>query len=148
MALVPQQSSNSQSTSQTGNSHATASSSSSASSNGSRSASGNQQGFGSGSDSQWSATPTHAYILSPSGNSAPNVLKAHRDYLTALNRSGQVLLAGPWRDLPGEMIVIMVKSDDEANQIVNRDPLVVAGGAKADLRAWSPYLTPVKAIAR
>jgi len=143
MTMMGQQTSQSQSSNQTGNSKATASSSSAASAGGTRNAAAGQQGFGFGSGSALAAPrPTHAYTLTPNRSTSPEVEQSHRDYLLRLGLANKVLYAGPWRDLPGELVIVAAKDDEEAKQLVANDPAVASTAFAAELRAWKPYLAP------
>ena len=52
---------------------------------------------------------------------------AHLANLEPLDRQGRVLLAGPFTDLAGSLIVIEATSIEEANQIAQDDPYTVHG---------------------
>ncbi len=52
---------------------------------------------------------------------------AHLANLEPLNRQGRVLLAGPFTDLAGSLIIIEADSLDEAKQIAQEDPYTVHG---------------------
>ena len=52
---------------------------------------------------------------------------AHLANLEPLDRQGRVLLAGPFTDLAGSLIIIEADSLDEARQIAQEDPYTVHG---------------------
>ena len=52
---------------------------------------------------------------------------AHLANLDPLDRQGRVLLAGPFTDLAGSLIVIEATSIEEAKQIAQDDPYTVHG---------------------
>lgn len=52
---------------------------------------------------------------------------AHLANLEPLDRQGRVLLAGPFTDLAGSLIVIEATSIEEAKQIAQDDPYTVHG---------------------
>ncbi len=52
---------------------------------------------------------------------------AHLASLEPLNRQGRVLLAGPFTDQAGSLIIIEANSLEEAKQIAQNDPYTVHG---------------------
>lgn len=52
---------------------------------------------------------------------------AHLANLEPLDRQGRVLLAGPFTDLTGSLIIIEATSIEEAKQIAQDDPYTVHG---------------------
>ncbi len=52
---------------------------------------------------------------------------AHLANLEPLNRQGRVLLAGPFTDQAGSLIIIEANSLEEAKQIAQDDPYTVHG---------------------
>ena len=52
---------------------------------------------------------------------------AHLANLEPLDRQGRVLLAGPFTDLAGSLIIIEATSIEEAKQIAQDDPYTVHG---------------------
>jgi len=52
---------------------------------------------------------------------------AHLAALEPLNRAGRVLLAGPFTDQAGSLIIIEADSLEEARQIAHEDPYTVHG---------------------
>jgi uncharacterized protein YciI len=62
----------------------------------------------------------------------------HLAYLTALNKDGKVVLAGPVGDGSGAMMVLKADSLEEAALIVKDDPYTPAGvGLDHVLRPWN-----------
>lgn len=131
-----QQTSEKRQTSQSGTGRASASSSASASSNGGQRASAS----GGGSQSASSLPkPTHALfyrIVGEDGSVSERVMQAHNEYLVSLARAGRVILSGPWRDEPGEMTLVQVRTDEQADEIIANDPAVKAGAMTGERKAW------------
>ena len=53
--------------------------------------------------------------------------QAHLDRMTVLDNAGQVILAGPFTDKTGSLIVIYVPSLEEARAFIDNDPYVTKG---------------------
>jgi uncharacterized protein YciI len=53
--------------------------------------------------------------------------QAHIDRMTVLDKAGKVLLAGPFTDKTGSLIVIDMPSLDEAQAFLDADPYVTQG---------------------
>ena len=150
---LSQQQSNSNSQSHTGNNSASASSSSSANSNGfgSQSAQGSQSGHGSGSGTSIRIPkPTHVILFTRTPNwseQANDQIKTERVmYFAKLQQAAKLVYFGPWRDVPGEMS-ILVTTDQEASSIANADPAVKAGLETAEVRAWTVQVEPYTSVA-
>ncbi len=62
---------------------------------------------------------------------------AHVEHLRELERRGRLVLAGPFDDRSGGMVVFRAIDEAEANAILARDPFVVEGVRVATLRRWS-----------
>ncbi len=54
------------------------------------------------------------------------VISAHREWVRQLLAAGVLVQAGKWGD-NGGMIVVKAESREEADKVVNQDPLVEAG---------------------
>ena len=66
------------------------------------------------------------------------VRPAHLAYLQSLLEEGTLILAGPVGDGAGAMMVLHVTSEQEARQVVARDPYTAAGvGVDHVLRPWN-----------
>jgi uncharacterized protein YciI len=57
----------------------------------------------------------------------PKLRPAHLDKLRPLVEKGRVVLAGPFTDGSGSLIVVDLESRDEAVALANRDPYTVGG---------------------
>ncbi|MBM4368112.1 MAG: hypothetical protein FJ102_18010 [Deltaproteobacteria bacterium] len=64
-------------------------------------------------------------------------VRAHVVYLRALERAGRLVLAGPFDDGSGGLVVFRAVDRAEAEQILARDPFVAEGVRVATLRRWS-----------
>lgn len=62
----------------------------------------------------------------------------HLAYLDGLRQAGKVLMAGPFVDGDGGMVMYDVESLEEAKRLASEDPLVKAGVRSLELRAWAP----------
>ena len=66
---------------------------------------------------------------------------AHREYLKALLRRGQLAAAGPFTDDSGALIVYEAGSPDEAEALLKGDPFHQNGiFLRWQLRPWNPVL--------
>lgn len=62
----------------------------------------------------------------------------HLAYLQSLLEEGTLVLAGPVGDGSGAMMVLKVDSEEQARQVVQRDPYTAAGvGVDHVLRPWN-----------
>ncbi len=63
-------------------------------------------------------------------------LREHLDYLSGLYQTGTLLMAGPFTDDTGGLGILNVASQDEAENILSRDPAVIEGVLTAELHLW------------
>ncbi|MFN0071788.1 MAG: YciI family protein [Chloroflexota bacterium] len=69
------------------------------------------------------------------------VRPAHRDHLKELLDQGKLIMAGPWGDDSGAMIILNVQDETEARSIIAKDPYTHADCVTvASLRPWTPIL--------
>jgi hypothetical protein len=62
----------------------------------------------------------------------------HLAYMQSLHQDGTVVLAGPIGDGSGAMVVLQVRSENEARRVVEGDPYTAAGvGVDHVLRPWN-----------
>lgn len=67
----------------------------------------------------------------------------HREHLRGLLDQGKLIMAGPWADDSGALIVLDVADEAEARTIIARDPYTHAGCVSVvSLRPWTPILPP------
>lgn len=81
----------------------------------------------------------YVYLLSPTAQDRRDmeIIRAHVSHLQELERSGQLVLCGPFSDSPGGMVIIRAASREEAAGIAARDPYVLTGIRSYELRTWS-----------
>ncbi|GAB3726123.1 hypothetical protein GCM10027598_44600 [Amycolatopsis oliviviridis] len=66
---------------------------------------------------------------------------AHRERLTELHAAGHLVMAGPWQDDSGALLVFGADADMDA--ILGADPYYSTPGVTVNaLRRWSPILGP------
>lgn len=68
-------------------------------------------------------------------------MQARHNYLVGLMREGKVVLSGPWRDEPGGLTLIRVRTDEQADQVLANDPAVKAGYLTGEVKAWDVVLS-------
>ncbi len=86
------------------------------------------------------------YVAESTPQKAPDVLKTvlpdHLAYIQGLERSGQLVMAGPLSDDTGEemqgagMLVLRASSMDEARTLAANDPMHKTGARTFTLRKW------------
>ena len=66
---------------------------------------------------------------------------AHRDRLQRLRDNGQVVLAGPWADDSGALLVFDVPSRDALDRLLDDDPYFGTPGVSVVRRVeWTPIV--------
>ena len=149
VAISQNSNSTSQSQSKNGSSSSSASSSAQAGASSSQGGSFHGQGNGSGS-THGLPKPTHAIMFSQTDSWSQHAydgIRASRTaYFAHLQQIGKLLYFGVWRDMPGQMSIV-VATDAEAKQIADNDPAVSAGLLSADVRAWTVQVDPFSAVA-
>jgi uncharacterized protein len=64
---------------------------------------------------------------------------AHRERLAALAADGRLLAAGPWSDDSGSMLLFLVASRPELDEIMAADPYYTAPGVEVvGVHQWNP----------
>lgn len=63
-----------------------------------------------------------------------HAIKGHVNYLKHLDEQGLLVLAGPFSDVPGGMVVIKAHHEEEAIQIALTDPFIFGGYRTFELR--------------
>ncbi|WP_324669688.1 YciI family protein [Geochorda subterranea] len=76
------------------------------------------------------------WIVDPEANR--RLRPAHLEYIGRLHREGKVVMAGPFGDGSGGMVVYRVDSVDEARRLVLDDPVVSGGARRFSLLPWTP----------
>lgn len=65
---------------------------------------------------------------------------AHRERLTRLHEDGRLLVAGPWVDDSGAMLIFRA-GEQEVREIVEADPYYATPGVRiVALRSWAPVV--------
>ena len=68
---------------------------------------------------------------------------AHLDYINKLFLEGKVVMAGPYTDKRGGMVIYKADSMEEAQALAEADPAVTSGARTLELREWSPLEFPL-----
>lgn len=64
---------------------------------------------------------------------------AHRQVLEGLHRDGQLVMAGPFADDSGALLVIDVATTDQLQRLLDDDPYHATPGVELrDIREWTP----------
>jgi uncharacterized protein YciI len=64
---------------------------------------------------------------------------AHRERLASLVADGRLLAAGPWSDDSGALLVFLVDSRDELDEVMGADGYYTAPGVSvAGIHEWNP----------
>lgn len=71
------------------------------------------------------------------------VRPAHLSYLNDLYKQGKVVMAGPFTDKQGGMVIYKAESPEEARRLAEADPVVKEGARTLELREWSPLELPL-----
>jgi uncharacterized protein YciI len=68
---------------------------------------------------------------------------AHLDYLDKLYKENKVVMAGPFADKKGGMVIYRADSAEEAKALAEADPFVVEGARTLELREWNALQFPL-----
>jgi uncharacterized protein YciI len=69
------------------------------------------------------------------------VRPSHRRQLQQLHAQGRLLMAGPWAEDDGALLVYEVAGAAEMQQLIGQDPYTAAGVVEeVSLRLWVPIL--------
>lgn len=77
-------------------------------------------------------------VRTQSADESAKIQRAHLQHLESLYKKGILLIAGPMDD-DGDLrgiVVLNVKSVEEAQALVNEDPAVKAGRLRVELHPW------------
>lgn len=87
------------------------------------------------------------YVLELSFDDDPRRLEArpaHRDRLLTLHAEGVLVLAGPWADDSGALLVFDVPDEAKLRDLIDQDPYYTAPGVSVrGVREWKPIVPPV-----
>jgi len=72
------------------------------------------------------------------------VRPAHLAYINKLFQEGKVVMAGPFTDKRGGMVIYKADTLEEAQQLAEADPAVTEGARRLELREWSPLPLPLE----
>jgi len=71
----------------------------------------------------------------------------HRAYLAQLKKSGHLIVAGPFADMGGGLIVYEADNQEAAEQLIKDDPFYAAGVfVRWTIRPWIPVITNREAL--
>ena len=86
------------------------------------------------------------YVVESAFGEEPGRLEArpaHRELLAQLHQAGKVVLAGPFADDEGALVVFDVDDDAELDRILADDPYYSHPAVRVvQRRAWSPIFKP------
>jgi uncharacterized protein YciI len=69
------------------------------------------------------------------------VRPVHRQYLTSLRDRGQLVIAGPFTDDSGSLIVYEAATKEDAEKLIQADPFQQHGiFQRFQLRPWNPVM--------
>lgn len=68
---------------------------------------------------------------------------AHLAYINDLYKQGKVVMAGPFTDKQGGMVIYKAESLEEACKLAEGDPVIVEGARTLELREWNPLELPL-----
>jgi hypothetical protein len=71
------------------------------------------------------------------------VRPAHLDYINDLYKQGKVVMAGPFTDKQGGLVIYKADTQEEALRLAQADPVVKEGARTLELREWSPLNFPL-----
>lgn len=72
------------------------------------------------------------------------VRPAHLQYINDLYLQEKVVLAGPFTDKKGGLVIYRADSWEEAQQMAQADPAVTEGARTLELREWNPLKFPLE----
>lgn len=68
---------------------------------------------------------------------------AHLEYINGLYLEGKVLMAGPFTDERGGLVLYKTDTYREAHELAEQDPVVARGARTLELREWKPLKFPI-----
>jgi uncharacterized protein YciI len=72
------------------------------------------------------------------------VRPAHLEYINRLFQEGKVIMAGPYVDGKGGMVIYQADSFESARQLAENDPVIVENCRTMELREWNALELPLK----
>ena len=71
-------------------------------------------------------------------NITREMMNPHVDYLNGLFLTDKLLITGPFTDEKrGGMFILEVNDEEELHEIVNNDPAIISGLARAEVRPYT-----------
>lgn len=71
------------------------------------------------------------------------VRPVHRQYLSSLREQGKLWASGPFVDDSGALIIYEAESEEEARELIEKDPFYSAGVfQEIQLKPWNIVFTP------
>ena len=78
----------------------------------------------------------------PDGSKITAARPPHRAYLAEIKKAGKLVVAGPFTDMTGGLIVYEAESVEEAEMLIRADPFFTKGVfVKWTIRPWNPVMT-------
>jgi len=72
----------------------------------------------------------------PGVDTPSETVARHIAFVKDLDDRGKLVLAGPFGDFPGGMVVVRAESVEAATQIAESDPFVIEGVRTFEVRTW------------
>ena len=76
----------------------------------------------------------YIYLMNNQKNLNLEIVKKHVDHLQHLDKSGKLILCGPFTDYAWGMVVLNCENIEEARKIVESDPFIAEGYKTYELR--------------
>lgn len=76
----------------------------------------------------------YIYLMSNQKNLNLEIVKKHVDHLQHLDKSGKLVLCGPFTDYAGGMVILNCENIEEARKIAESDPFIAEGYKTYELR--------------
>ena len=77
----------------------------------------------------------YIYLMSNQKNLNLEIVKKHVDHLQHLDKSGKLVLCGPFTDYAGGMVILNCENIEEARKIAESDPFIAEGYKTYELRS-------------
>lgn len=74
--------------------------------------------------------------MNPGRSFNEELVRQHVAYLRDLDRKGQLVLCGPFRNFAGGMVIIKAPSYEAAVAVAETDPFVSSGTESYEVRTW------------
>ena len=78
-------------------------------------------------------------------NITREMMNPHVDYLKVLFENGKLIITGPFIDeKKGGMFILDVNDAEELHEIVNNDPAIIEGHARAEIRPYQIVFSKIE----